>query len=295
MNSQKKNHTGRGQRSPYKFIDQSAYEGRGAFKALSCGLAALTFAAVFAAMPQAVYGMNTVSLEGAAAPAIVEESQADTSVFYTSDSLVSFNVPELQEEAEFTAEVLSEKNGIVKTEGDFSSYISAVSYEEAHAKLEEIRIEKERLEREAREREERIARQRALQAAAQNGNYTRLNTSGVPMSEKSGFVELDENGVPVNYAYKITGNSTAYYSGYITSTGTRPMQGTVAVDPRKIPYGTRMWITSADGRYVYGLAVAEDTGGFIYFRNGATVDLYMHSESDCINWGWRAVNIYVLN
>ncbi|MBQ7687894.1 MAG: 3D domain-containing protein [Clostridia bacterium] len=292
MGKQQKSRHPHGQRSPYKIITQSAYEGRFAFKAASVVLAALSLSAVFAAMPPAVYNMNTVSLEGAAAPAVVEEQSADPTVFYTDETLVSLSVPQLEEEAAITADVYAEKSSLIKTAGDFSAYVSAVDNEEAGQKLEEIRLEKERAEK---ERQARIALQKAQQAAAQSGSYVRLNASGVPMSEKSGYVELDENGVPVNYAYCITGNSTAYYSGYITSTGTRPMQGTVAVNPNQIPYGTRMWITSADGRYVYGLAVAEDTGGFIYFRNGATVDLYMHSEADCINWGWRAVNIYILN
>ena len=56
-----------------------------------------------------------------------------------------------------------------------------------------------------------------------------------------------------------------------------------------------MYITSSDGSIVYGYAVAEDTGGFIYWENGATVDLYMHSYDDCCSWGWRSANIYILD
>ena len=80
----------------------------------------------------------------------------------------------------------------------------------------------------------------------------------------------------------------------MTATGSSVRPGVVAVDPREIPYGTEMWIVSSDGKYVYGFARAEDTGGFVHFRNGATVDLYMNSYEECCNWGWRGVKIYIL-
>ena len=34
----------------------------------------------------------------------------------------------------------------------------------------------------------------------------------------------------------------------------------MAVDPDVIPYGTKLYITSTDGKFVYGYAVATDTG-----------------------------------
>lgn len=44
------------------------------------------------------------------------------------------------------------------------------------------------------------------------------------------------------------------------SSGRRLTYGTVAVNPNVIPYGSLMYITSADGRFVYGYAYAADTG-----------------------------------
>ena len=123
-----------------------------------------------------------------------------------------------------------------------------------------------------------------------------LNSSGVPMSELAlpASLQFDENGAPKDYLYYIDGIATAYSGGGLTSTGTTVYQGCVAVDPRKIPYGTEMWIVSQDGQYVYGYCRAEDTGGFIYWNDGRNVDLYMHSETDCENWGVRGVRIYIL-
>lgn len=77
----------------------------------------------------------------------------------------------------------------------------------------------------------------------------------------------------------------------ITYTGTTVRLGTVAVDPRYIPYGTRMFIVSDDGCYVYGLSVAEDCGGAI---KRDRIDLYFPTYEECIQFGRRSCTIYFL-
>lgn len=79
-------------------------------------------------------------------------------------------------------------------------------------------------------------------------------------------------------AYTATGNRTA--------TGTWPKVGTIAVDPRVIPYKTKVYVEG------YGYAVAEDTGGAI---KGAKIDVYLDTESACRQWGRKTVKIYILN
>jgi 3D (Asp-Asp-Asp) domain-containing protein len=106
-------------------------------------------------------------------------------------------------------------------------------------------------------------------------------------------IHLDVNGKPVNYKTKIVGEATAYSGGGGTSTGHSVLPGRVAVDPREIPYGTKMFIVSTDGQYIYGYAEAQDTGGFIH-TSDTVVDLYMHRESDCERFGRRNVEIYIL-
>ncbi len=76
-----------------------------------------------------------------------------------------------------------------------------------------------------------------------------------------------------------------------TATGTTVRWGTVAVDPRLIPYGTKMFIVSNDGRFVYGLSAAEDCGGSI---KGNRVDLYMPTTKQCFNFGVRNCTVYFL-
>lgn len=106
---------------------------------------------------------------------------------------------------------------------------------------------------------------------------------------------IDENCVPTSYKMKFNGPGTAYNGGYRTSTGKVPEPGYVAVDPDIIPYGSKLWITSDDGRYVYGYAIAADTGGFTWNGSGTLVDLYFNSEAECFQFGRRAVTIYVLD
>lgn len=111
-------------------------------------------------------------------------------------------------------------------------------------------------------------------------------------------VELDENGVPKKYSQKLTGRATAYCStepgGNRTATGKEAQVGYVAVNPKIIPYGTKMYIKTADNRYIYGCAVAEDTGGFINWSNPPIADLYFDTEAECYQFGIRNIEIYIL-
>jgi len=107
-------------------------------------------------------------------------------------------------------------------------------------------------------------------------------------------IELDANGIPVNYKKHITVQATAYtYTGHNCSTGVAPQPGYIAVNPKYIPYGTKMYIKSSDGRFIYGYAVAADTGGFINSRP-TNVDLFFGSLGECTAFGRRNVEIYIL-
>ncbi len=107
-------------------------------------------------------------------------------------------------------------------------------------------------------------------------------------------IELDAKGNPVNYKSKMTVRATAYtYTGNNCSTGVAPKPGYIAVNPKVIPYGTKLYIKSPDGKVVYGYAVAADTGGFIR-KHPTGVDLFMSSRSACISFGVRNMEIYIL-
>ena len=110
-----------------------------------------------------------------------------------------------------------------------------------------------------------------------------------------GYITLP-TGEVLTYTDTATVRATAYTHtdkgcDFVTSTGTTVHWGTVAVDPRYIPYGTRMFIVASDGSYVYGVAVAEDCGGDI---KGDRMDLYMPTYEQCIQFGRRVCTIYYL-
>lgn len=113
------------------------------------------------------------------------------------------------------------------------------------------------------------------------------------------ILSLEHNGdipvmteAPTEYVEIYDIECTAYSEpGNYTATGKLAMVGYVAVDPTVIPYGTKMFICSADGSYVYGYAQAEDCGGAV---KGNIVDLYMDTEEECIQFGRRQMIAYII-
>ena len=87
---------------------------------------------------------------------------------------------------------------------------------------------------------------------------------------------------------EFTGNTTAYWMGNNArgASGGRCVYGTCAVDPKRIPYGTDMWVEG------YGYARANDCGSAI---KNDHVDLWMHSYKESCQWGRRFVTVYVLD
>lgn len=77
----------------------------------------------------------------------------------------------------------------------------------------------------------------------------------------------------------------------ITASGTKARPGVVAVDPRVIPLGTKLYIQSLDGTKDYGFAIAEDKGGAI---KGNRIDLFYESNAAAMQFGRRNVKVYIL-
>ncbi|MDO4607805.1 MAG: 3D domain-containing protein [Clostridia bacterium] len=123
---------------------------------------------------------------------------------------------------------------------------------------------------------------------------TSANVGTISTLTPAAPIELDANGNPVKFKSKMNVQATAYtYTGNNCSTGVAPQPGYIAVNPRVIPYGTKMYIKTADGSFIYGYAVAADTGGFINSRP-TNVDLFMASRAACTAFGRRNVEIYIL-
>ena len=110
-----------------------------------------------------------------------------------------------------------------------------------------------------------------------------------------GGVLTTASGTERAYTQVLRCRATAYttqrQSWKYTATGTVARVGAIAVDPDVIPYGTRMFIVSADGTITYGLATAEDCGGAI---QGRRIDLFFDTYDQCIQFGVRDCDVYLL-
>lgn len=113
---------------------------------------------------------------------------------------------------------------------------------------------------------------------------------------------------PYDFGYSIVNNAPTQYKMVITNaratgysagprakgaSGNKLSAGHVAVNPNVIPYGSKLYITSADGNFVYGYAIASDTGTGL-LQGIIDVDLYYDTYLESVLNGLRNVNIYVL-
>ena len=100
-------------------------------------------------------------------------------------------------------------------------------------------------------------------------------------------------GEVLTYTGTMQVKATAYAVHGTTATGTRSRVGAIAVDPKVIHYGTRMFIVSNDGQIVYGIATAEDCGDPNYI-GGKRVDLFYDTIWECNQFGIRECTVYFL-
>lgn len=105
------------------------------------------------------------------------------------------------------------------------------------------------------------------------------------------------DGSSYEYTAVIDVTATAYHrvedGGEITASGTVTKYGTIAVDPRVIPLGSRLYVVSdgGDQSWSYGPGLAEDTGGLI---KGAKIDLFFMTGDEANDFGIRPAKVYIL-
>lgn len=118
-------------------------------------------------------------------------------------------------------------------------------------------------------------------------------------TEGAARVNLSSRG-DMRYKKKLTVTATAYDTSPAqngghskTALGMTPRFGIVAVDPRVIPLGSRLYVESVDegGSWVYGYAIAGDTGGAI---KGNRIDLCYNTNREANAFGRRSATVYVL-
>ena len=118
--------------------------------------------------------------------------------------------------------------------------------------------------------------------------------SGAPLIGDG--VIITPQGKILNFGSVGVFEATAYmtmppYTYDTTATGTKVHVGTVAVDPKVIPYGTKMYIVSVDGTIVYGEGTAEDCGPAI---KNDRIDVFYHTFAECSIFARRDCYVYFL-
>ncbi|HWI54097.1 MAG TPA: 3D domain-containing protein [Desulfobacteria bacterium] len=100
-------------------------------------------------------------------------------------------------------------------------------------------------------------------------------------------VKVVSRGKSIRFSRSLIMNSSAYsHTGNRTASGVYPHRGAVAVDPRVIPLGTRLYVEG------YGYAKALDIGSAI---DGNRIDLFFDTTQQAYRWGRRSVKVYIIN
>ena len=106
---------------------------------------------------------------------------------------------------------------------------------------------------------------------------------------------VGKDGVTYNYSYYLDVVATCYgpsdgTTGTITATGTKAREGIIAVDPKTIPLGSKVYVTSSYRDL--GVLTAEDTGGFI---KGNRIDVYLNGTlQELLQFGRRDMRVYII-
>ncbi|KOP71422.1 peptidoglycan-binding protein [Lysinibacillus sp. FJAT-14745] len=138
----------------------------------------------------------------------------------------------------------------------------------------------------------------AIKASAAKPKTSESKTKKVATtSSKKKVTTSSANAVsaPANTGKTLTMRATAYTAycegcSGITANGTdirsNPNLKVIAVDPRVIPLGSRVWVEG------YGEAIAADTGGAI---KGNKIDVFIPTEGQARQWGVKHVTVKILN
>ncbi len=116
-----------------------------------------------------------------------------------------------------------------------------------------------------------------------------VGTKEKPVVKTGSFKSTSSAPSSYKKVYQMT--CTAYSAGGTTATGRPAKWGVIAVDPRVIPLGSKVYVETVDGKFIYGTAIAADTGGAI---KGNIIDICVNSRSEAYAFGRRQVYVYVL-
>ncbi len=131
----------------------------------------------------------------------------------------------------------------------------------------------------------------APQAAGSGSSTGTSSTNGgsstkAPSAASEGTVRSNppSPGAPRGGGRQIEAKVTAYALPGTTATGMPVGYGIIAVDPRVIPLGTRLYVPG------YGEGIAADTGSAV---KGNVVDVWLPSRDEALDWGIKHLTVTV--
>ncbi len=104
------------------------------------------------------------------------------------------------------------------------------------------------------------------------------------------------NNAPATYERVLERGTCTAYSfkpGVYGASGMHLIQGFVAVNTDVIPYGSLLYITSPDGSFVYGWAIAADVGEAM-MDGYVDIDCFFETYTESALFGKKYLNVYVV-
>ena len=116
--------------------------------------------------------------------------------------------------------------------------------------------------------------------------YAALEDADYNITDTSWNDVVDEMPTLSNSVYVEATAYSPFEGGSHTARGNVVRRGIIAVDPRFIPLGTRVYIPG------YGEAIADDTGGAII---GNRIDIAFDTYAEAMSFGRQHIEIYILD
>ena len=141
--------------------------------------------------------------------------------------------------------------------------------------------------RTAQARMDALNRQSGGDSPADGRTSASTGGSGANVGSDTGATTRTTTGSTTPHAgRRLTVRATAYALPGTTATGVGVRYGIIAVDPRVIPLGTRLYVPG------YGEGIAADTGGAV---KGNRIDVWLPSEAQAVEWGVKTITITILD
>ena len=157
-------------------------------------------------------------------------------------------------------------------------------------KMKEVESTRAKIQEEEKELAKSIEENKVLlsQVKSEKGDIQNLLAEikkRIAMIQPPGLTLIGEWDMVATAYYAFGKGGNDINGNGITAIGLRARKGIVAVDPKIIPLGTRLYIPG------YGEALAADTGGWI---KGSRIDLCFETLQECFGYGRRKIKIYLI-